>query len=102
MEWQKAIPGALAVVTLPANTYRDIQSGVERYAEAETLVYLGRMTVPVMKKRGDESVYEVSAAATPSDGVAVQSIVVRLRGNEALIAEILRKTNWNAVLELTK
>ncbi len=102
VEWQKAIPGSTAVVTLPSNTYRDIQSGVERYAEGETLVYLGRMTIPVMKKRGDESIFEVSATATPSEGVAVQSLVVRLRGNEALIAEILRKTNWNAVLELTK
>ena len=102
VEWQKAIPGSLAVVTLPSNTYRDSKSGVERFAEAETLVYLGRMTVPVMKKRGDESIFEVSATTTPSDGVAVQSIVVRLRGNEALIAEILKKTNWKAVLELTK
>jgi hypothetical protein len=29
-------------------------------------------------------------------------MVVRLRGNETLIADLLRKTDWNALLELLK
>ena len=42
------------------------------------------------------------AAPTPSDGATVRSIVVRLRGNEVLIADLLRKTNWNSLLELMR
>ena len=48
--------------------------------------------------------YEVTASATPSDPgtPAVASLVIRLRGNETLIAEILRKTDWSSLLEHLK
>ena len=47
--------------------------------------------------------YEVTAGATPSDnGQPLTAIVIRLRGNEALIADMLRKANWSVLLELLK
>jgi hypothetical protein len=41
-------------------------------------------------------------AAAPSDSERSRSAVVRLRGNEVLIADLVRKTNWNSLLELLK
>jgi hypothetical protein len=101
LELQKAIPAAAWAVVLPSNAFRD-QTDIERFAEGETLVYLGRVERPVMKKRGDSDVYEVSAPAAVAEGALVASLVVRLRGNELLMADLLRKTNWNALLELMK
>ena len=34
------VSGAVDVVTVPANTYRDRETDVERYCESETIVYL--------------------------------------------------------------
>ena len=99
---QQLIPSAVAVVTLPSNTYRDVKTGVERFAEGETIVYLGQVSTPVMTKRGDSSIFEVGATASSPEGIAGPSMVVRLRGNEDLIEEIVRKTNWNSVLELLR
>jgi hypothetical protein len=49
-----------------------------------------------------ESSYDVTAAATSGSAAAVRSLVVRLRGNESLMAEILSKTNWDQLQELLK
>jgi hypothetical protein len=98
---QVTIPGAVAVIVVPSNTYRDERLGGDRYVEAGTLVFLGRVTAPEVQKRADHS-YEVVAVATPPDSAAIASLVLRLRGNEVLIAELLRKTNWNALVELLK
>jgi len=101
------IPGAVAVIAVPSNVYRPqkaqmTQNSVERFCESHTYVYLGRVTAPDVNKRNDSD-YEVTAAATPSEsGTAVASLVVRLRGNEVLIADILRKADWTALLELLK
>ena len=89
------VPGAVAVVAIPANTFRDEPGNVERYAEAQTIVFLGRSTSPEVQKRADHH-YEVFATATSPN------LVIRLSGNEALIADLLRKTNWNALLELLR
>ena len=101
VELQQVIPAAVDVVTLPSHTYRD-ETDTERFAEAETLVFLGRVERPVMRKRGDSNVFEVTAAATAPEGRSVASIVVRFRGNEALMADLLRKSNWKELLELMK
>ena len=92
---QVLIPGAVAVIAVPSNTYRDQDTDVERYAEAQTMVFMGRVTAPEVQKRADHH-FGVSATATSS------AVVIRLRGNEVLIADLLRKTNWNALLELMK
>jgi hypothetical protein len=102
---QLVVPGAAAVIVVPANVFRPQrpENAPERFCESETQVYLGRVTPPVVNRR-DGSDYSVTAAATPPESgtPAVASLVIRLRGNEVLIAEIVRKTDWNALLELLK
>ena len=92
---QSAIAGAAAVIAMPSNTFRDRDTNVEHYAEAQTIVFLGRVDAPQVQKRADNH-FEVFATATSP------ALVIRLRGNEALIADLLRKTNWNALLELLR
>ena len=97
------IAGAVDVVTLPSNTYKEDGAAVERYREGETFVYLGHVTRPVITKRADSRMYEVNAEATqPGNAGAVSSMVLRFRGNEGLIGDLLRKTDWKALLELLK
>lgn len=91
---QVPVPGAVAVLAMPSNTYRD-ERAIERYAEAQTMVFLGQVTAPDVQKRADNT-FEVLASATSP------SVVIRMRGNDVLIADILRKTNWNSLLELMK
>jgi hypothetical protein len=90
---QVTIPGAV-VIAMPSNTYRDA-TNVERYAEAQTVVFLGRVTAPEVQKHADHD-FGVRATAT------APSMVIRLRGNDVLIADLLRRTSWNALLELLK
>ncbi len=95
------IPGAVAVIAVPSNTYLDERLKAERYAEAQTIVFLGRTAAPEVRKRADHA-FEITAAGTPPAGAAIATLVVRLRGNEVLIADLLRKTDWNRLLELMK
>lgn len=83
------------VIGVPASTYRDEGLGVERYAEAQTFVFLGRIPPPQVRHLANRS-FEIVATAD------VPSMVVRLRGNETLIADLLSKTDWNSLLELLK
>ena len=92
---QSAIAGAVAVIAMPSNTFRDKDTNIERYAEAQTFVFLGRVEAPQVQKRADNH-FEVFAIATSP------ALVIRLRGNEALIADLLRKTSWKALLELLR
>ena len=98
---QVAVAGAAAVIVVPAHTYRDAVLEADRYAEAETLVFLGRIDAPVVQKRADHS-YEVSAAVSSAPAAPVSSLVLHFRGNEVLIADLLRKTDWNVLVELMK
>jgi hypothetical protein len=90
---QVTIPGGV-VIAVPSNTFRD-DTGIERYAEAQTIVFLGRAAAPEVQKRADHR-FEVFATATSP------AMVIRLRGNDVLIADLLRKTDWNALLELLR
>jgi len=97
---QAVIAGAVAIITVPANVFRSKSAPrpEERYCPAETLVYFGAVAAPGVRERS-ENAYEVTATA--SGGAAqVRSLVVRLRGNEILIAEILSKANWDQLQEL--
>jgi hypothetical protein len=89
------MPAGVAVIAVASNTYHDDALGADRYVEGQTWVFLGRVTPQVFKGAGHS--YEVGAIAT-----APSSIVIKMRGNEALIADLLRKTNWNSLLELIK
>jgi hypothetical protein len=90
------VPGL--AIAVPANVYKDDRG--ERYAEAEAMVFLGSIATPATTKIGDHS-YELSAAAKPSPG-PISSLVVRFKGNDALMADLLRKADWTALLELMK
>ena len=92
---QVSIPGAVAVIAAPSNTFRDSATNIERYSEAQTFVFLGRFAAPEVQKRGDNQ-FEVFGTATSP------ALVIRFRGNEVLIADLLRKTNWNSLLELMR
>jgi len=83
------------VIAMPASTYRDERLGTDRYSEAQTFVFLGRIPAPQVRHLANHS-FEIIATAD------VPSMVVRLRGNDTLIADLLRKTDWMALLELLK
>jgi hypothetical protein len=97
---QVAIPGA-TVVAVPSNTYRDELLKSDRYAAAETLVFLGRLSPPAIDRQGDNS-FVIATAAPASDNRALATLVLHFSGNEVLMADLLRKTNWNALVELLK
>lgn len=95
---QVTIPGA-TVIAVPSNVVRD-GPDVERWCEAETLVVVGPVAGLEVRRRADAA-YEVTVAAAPQgSGAPVSSLLIRLRGNEALMADLLRKGNWPALLEL--
>lgn len=98
---QAAIAGAVAVITVPSNVFRakTADRTEDRYCAAEALVYFGAVTTPEVGERS-ANVYQVTTAAVP--GGTASSLIVRLRGNETLIGEILGKTDWNRVQELLK
>lgn len=101
---QVAITGAVAVITVPSNVFRakTAQRMEERYCPAETIVYFGALGTPDIRERAERA-FEVVASAVASNSTApVRTLAIRLRGNEVLIAEILRKTDWNGVQELLK
>jgi hypothetical protein len=98
---QGSIAGPASVMVTPSNTYRDATAGADRYAEAQTVVFLGPVAAPEVKERGDHA-FAVTAGVIGSDSAVPRTLVVRLRGNEGLIADLVRKTNWSAVLELLK
>lgn len=74
-------PGGVTINSSPSGAYRD-ENGLERFREAQSTVLLGR--------------------PQSSRNAGLSSLAVRLRGNEALIADLLRKTDWNGLLELLK
>lgn len=97
-----AVPGARGVVMVAAGVYRARVEGAaeERYCQAEAHVFFGVET-PEVHQRSDVT-YEVTAAATAGErpGAGVRSLVVRLRGNDMLIAEIVRNSDWSRVSAL--
>jgi hypothetical protein len=95
------LAGAITIVSFPANTYRDSNLNADRYFAAEAVVFLGRIVQPKVSKTGDNS-YEVFATATPADRPGINTVVVNLKGNEALVKELLKKTTWGQLVELMK
>jgi len=99
-----AIPGAVALITVPSNVYRQksASSTDERFCPAETMVFFGAVRVPEVDEPSNNA-FTVTAAGTSAENAhAVRSVVVRLRGNETLIAQILRGSDWTRVVELLK
>ena len=98
------IAGAVAIITVPPNVFR-VKSTPrieEKFSPAEAVVFLGALGTPEVRERS-ENAYDLVALADPAQRASlVRTIAVRLRGNEVLIADILRKTDWTQVLELLK
>jgi hypothetical protein len=101
---QVVIGGAVAVITVPSNlfTHKPGARPDERFCPAETIVYFGRLGTPAVHERS-ENTFETTVSAVVSDSAApVRTLTLRLTGNELLMAEILRKADWNPLLELLK
>lgn len=101
---QVTVDGAVAVITVPANVYRGktAQGTEERFAPAETVVFFGTLATPEVRGRSGAA-FGVTASAVASESpAAVRTMTVRFRGNEVLIADLLRKADWKRVLELLK
>lgn len=100
---QTAVAGAVAVIAVPSNIYqiKTAPRVEERYSPAETVVYFGALALPDVRERS-ANVYEITSAAAADGAAAVRSLVVRLRGNETLIADILAKADWKQVLALVR
>jgi len=101
---QMTVPGAVAVIAVPSNTYRTKSAphSEDRYAPAETIVFFGALGAPDVRERSEHAFEVVATPAIPARSTPVRTMTVRFRGNEALIAEILAKTDWGQVLELLK
>lgn len=73
--------GGVTISSTPASVYRD-DNGVERFREGQSTVALGR--------------------TQPASESGLSSLVITLRGNEGLIADLLKKSDWKRLLELLK
>ena len=93
--------GEVRVMAFAGGQYRDADANVDRFAEAETLIFMGRIAEPLVTKRGNHS-YEVVASPTPSDREGISSLVIRYRGNETLVKDLASKGAWGVLLELMK
>jgi len=95
------VPGAAGVVTVVPHVFRDRAdpSAEERFIQAEALVFFGT-AAPEVRKTG-AFLSEVTAdAASAGRGGRVRALVVRLRGNDLLIAEIVRHSDWSRISAL--
>ena len=98
------IAGAVAIITVPANVYR-VKSGQrseEKFSPAEAVVLFGTLGTPEVRERSENAHEVVALAAAAEHPSPVRTMAIRLRGNEVLIADILRKTDWTQVLALLK
>jgi hypothetical protein len=96
------VPGAAGVVTVAPHVFRDRtdSAAAERFIQAEALVFFGT-AAPEVRKTGAFA-FEVTAAAPAAEGArpGVHALVVRLRGNNMLIADIVRNSDWARVSAL--
>lgn len=99
-----AVAGSVAVLSVPAHVYRDRTKSADedRYCVAETAVFFGAMAAPAVKRRTGANFEITAAEATPPSTAPIRTLVVRLRGNQELIEDILRKTDWSPVQALIR
>lgn len=89
--------GVTWVVTVPANTYREASGADtrEHFRAAEARLYFGTLPRPTVSKRDDRPRFNV--AVTPS----ADTFSVMLRGNEALLQNLLTTVDWSRVARAT-
>lgn len=82
VSFNEAVAAGVSISTTPSNVYRG-DDGIERFREAQSTVSIGARQ---------------PGSTTPG----VSSLIIRLRGNETLIGELLRKSDWTSLVELLK
>ncbi|HJU44805.1 MAG TPA: hypothetical protein VJ691_18405 [Vicinamibacterales bacterium] len=82
VSFNEVAAAGVAISTTPSGIYRG-DDGIERFREAESTVSIG-------------------ARQASSTTARMSSLVIRLRGNETLTADLLRKSDWASLLELLK
>lgn len=100
-----AVAGAVAALSVPSHVYRDRASKTpeeDRFCVAEAEVFFGAMAVPTVKRRSGANFEITASEATPPAAAPIRTLVVRLRGNQELIDEIVRKADWSQVQALVK
>ena len=101
-----SVPGAVATLSVPAHVYRDKTDNPneDRFCVAETQIYFGAIASPQIKRRAND-VYDVTTVETPVTGAAsggLRTLVVRMRGNENLMAAVLKSTDWAQIVALLR
>lgn len=98
------VAGSVAVLSVPAHVYRDRTKSADedRFCVAETEVFFGAMAAPTVKRRSGANFEITATEATPPSASAIRSLVVRMRGNQELIEDIVRKTDWAQVQALIR
>jgi len=98
------VNGSVAVLSVPAHVYRERTKSADedRFCVAETQVFFGAMAEPNVKRRGRANFDVTAAETTPPSFSPIRTLVVRLRGNQELIEDIVRKTDWSQVQALIR
>jgi hypothetical protein len=86
----QGVRGATWMVTIPANSFRAKRGADtrEHFRAAETRLLFGPLPKPAISRKGDEPLFEVSIAG------GVDTFVVVVRGNEALVKQIAAAADW--------
>jgi hypothetical protein len=95
------LQGPILAWAIAGNVYRERPDTDERYSQARSYLLFGRVGQTDIKRSGLN--YDLTAAgggADAGDGSAVRSLVVRLSGNEVLIGDLVRKSDWTRVRAL--
>jgi hypothetical protein len=85
--------GPTWTVTVPANTYRAKRGADlrEHFRAAETTLYFGPVGRPEVARKGDDFTFNVSVPSSP------RGFAVVVRGNEAILQQIVATANWPAL-----
>lgn len=110
-EYRLVVPGQTAParqasfaypnVMVAAHEYDAPPGGGRHYKESERIIFLGPLSPPQVTKRPTNG-FEVVTTNSQAGTGAVHSLVLRLRGNSALLDDIQSKTDWSQLLELLK
>jgi hypothetical protein len=88
------IAGPTWMVTVPANTYRAKRGGDlrEHFRAAETTLYFGAIGRPEVVRKDDGFTFSVSVPESAN------GFLVVLRGNEALLDQVLKTADWTRLV----
>ena len=98
----ETISERVMVVRVAPNTFRETANGQPsflRFAPATARVYLGPFGSPSIARVGAEDRWEVTTTPT---GSSAQTAVMVLSGNEGLLADVLKRADWNPILDLVQ